>query len=86
VLAQGRHSVVFHSIQTIFGSGFTYARSYRPRQSFRFQQHIVSPSPFHPQLWPAKAIPYSVQNGPFAEYNGSGNRIPEGSWAMGSLV
>jgi hypothetical protein len=28
----------------------------------------------------------SVQNGPFAEYNGSGHRIPEGSWAMGSLV
>jgi hypothetical protein len=27
----------------------------------------------------------SVQNGPFAECNGSGRRIAEGSWAMGSL-
>jgi hypothetical protein len=28
----------------------------------------------------------SVQNGPFAEYNGSGRRVPGGSWAMGSFA
>jgi hypothetical protein len=28
----------------------------------------------------------SVQNGPFAEFNGSGHRIPTGSWAMGSFA
>jgi len=67
MLAHRRHSVVLQRIQTIFGSGFNYARIYPPRQTLRSQQHTLPlcHSPFHPQLCPAKAITYSVQNGPF---------------------
>src|SRR6266702_3970319 len=63
MLAHRRHSVVLHCIRTIFASGFAYARIYRPRQTFRSQQHTAQSTPISSPVVACKAMTYSRQSG-----------------------